>query len=115
MSVRRAGQSFTRRWWIRSRRSIRSSSSRCVVSGRAAGHPGSGGPRKAYVAGWHTEEDWRVFRGALLGEGSSELWKKAYEEYFVRRLELRYLEPIRVLQRELHFQGEGFSIVAIQC
>jgi hypothetical protein len=41
--------------------------------------------------------------------------RDTYEQYFLARLRPRYLEPIAVLQRELHYQGEGFSILAIQC
>jgi hypothetical protein len=43
------------------------------------------------------------------------VWEKAYEDYFVQRLRLRYLDPIKVLQENGTYQGEGFSIVAIQC
>lgn len=53
------------------------------------------------------------FQGQLHGQGAP--WKKAFEEYFVVRLSLRYLNPIKLLQEHGTFQGEGFSIVAIQC
>jgi hypothetical protein len=66
-----------------------------------------------YIAGWKTVDDWRTFRDGL--RGSRGEWTRAYEEYFLTRLRLRYLEPIGLLQRELHYQGEGFSILAIQC
>ncbi|NKL74801.1 hypothetical protein GFM09_37475 [Rhizobium leguminosarum bv. viciae] len=66
-----------------------------------------------YIAGWKTAEDWRRSRGQLHGPGAP--WKKAFEEYFVARLTLRYLNPIKLLQEHGTFQGEGFSIVAIQC
>jgi hypothetical protein len=42
-------------------------------------------------------------------------WGKAFEDYFHTRLSLRYLGPIKVLQENGSFQGEGFSIAAIQC
>lgn len=68
-----------------------------------------------YIAGWKTADDWRAFRSRLGGTAAADTWKDAYLEYFLARLQLRYLEPIAVLQRELHSQGEGFSILAIQC
>ncbi len=67
-----------------------------------------------YIAGSKTMDDWKAFRNTLALGGDSE-WKSAFEEYFHQRLSLRYLEPIRVLQDHGTFQGEGFSIVAIQC
>lgn len=39
----------------------------------------------------------------------------AFTEYFQGRLSARYLDPIKVLQDNGTFQGEGFSIAAIQC
>jgi hypothetical protein len=42
-------------------------------------------------------------------------WEEAYSEFYLERLRTRYLEPIRVLQTQFTGQGEGFSIVAIQC
>jgi len=42
-------------------------------------------------------------------------WKEAFDDYFHARLSLRYLNPIKILQDNGTFQGEGFSIVAIQC
>ena len=68
-----------------------------------------------YIAGRKTADDWRALRSGLGGAAVPDTWNEAYEEYFLARLRLRYLEPIAVLQRELHYQGEGFSILAIQC
>jgi hypothetical protein len=48
------------------------------------------------------------------GEDPSQ-WHRAFEEYFCARLQLRYLDPIKVLQENGSYSGEGFSIVAIQC
>jgi hypothetical protein len=68
-----------------------------------------------YIAGSRTIDDWRAFRNMLVPGSASASWQKAYEDYFFTRLSLRYLEPIRVLQENDTFQGEGFSILAIQC
>jgi hypothetical protein len=67
------------------------------------------------IAGWKNSSDWQRDSAALSNSGSPEAWRKIFEEYFLTRLELRYLAPIRVLQDCGTFQGEGFSIAAIQC
>jgi hypothetical protein len=74
---------------------------------KAAGH--------TYIAGWKTSEDWTAFRVTLVPGGVPDLWQTVFTEYFYGRLASRYLEPIKVLQDNGSFQGEGFSIVAIQC
>lgn len=68
-----------------------------------------------HIAGSLTTDDWKKFRTSLTPSGDPAIWKKAFEDYFHTRLFLRYLDPIRVLQDNGSFQGEGFSIVAIQC
>ena len=68
-----------------------------------------------YIAGSKTIDDWNAFRKTLVPSGDQAFWKEAFDSYFHERLSLRYLEPIRVLQEHGTFQGEGFSIVAIQC
>lgn len=68
-----------------------------------------------HIAGWKTAVDWRAFRQSLVVGGTPVQWQKAFDEYFRTRLDLRYLNPINVLQQNGTFQGEGFSIMAIQC
>jgi hypothetical protein len=68
-----------------------------------------------HIAGSLTTDDWRHFRVALVPGGATAAWSKAFEDYFNARLSLRYLAPIKVLQDNGTFQGEGFSIAAIQC
>ncbi|MDT7838435.1 hypothetical protein [Aquabacterium sp. OR-4] len=67
-----------------------------------------------YIAGWKTATDWQAIRPRLIDDDSS-AWYEAYSDYFLTRLKLRYLDPIAVLQEHLHLQGEGFSILVIQC
>jgi hypothetical protein len=67
------------------------------------------------IAGWKTADDWRSTRSILAVGGDSGPWQKAFNDYFQERLRLRYLDPIRLLQQHGTFQGEGFSILAIQC
>src|SRR3990172_8118852 len=67
------------------------------------------------IAGWKTAEDWRALRAMLVIGGSPDRWMRAFVEFFQARLGLRYLNPIKILQDHGTFQGEGFSILAIQC
>jgi hypothetical protein len=69
----------------------------------------------AHIAGSLTTDDWQKFRATLTPGGDPTLWQKAFDDYFYARLSLRYLGPIKVLQDNGSFQGEGFSIAAIQC
>lgn len=68
-----------------------------------------------FVAGWKTDKDWAAFRASLIAGASTSAWEAAFEDYFRPRLALRYLDPIKVLQENGTYQGEGFSIAAIQC
>jgi len=68
-----------------------------------------------YIAGNKTPADWIAFRERLINERTKDLWREAFEEYFIKRLELRYLHPIKILQDNGTFAGEGFSIMAILC
>lgn len=67
-----------------------------------------------YIAGWNTPADWQTLRGRLL-QSEASAWIEAFTDYFETRLCLRYLNPIKTLQENGTSQGEGFSIVAIQC
>lgn len=67
-----------------------------------------------YIAGTKTIADWYTIRERLL-RPDAQAWREAFTEYFEARLRLRYLHPISLLQEHGTFQGEGFSIVAIQC
>jgi len=67
------------------------------------------------IAGWKTAGDWRALRAVLVIGGSPDLWRQAFADFYQTRLQLRYFNPIKVLQDHGTFQGEGFSILAIQC
>jgi hypothetical protein len=70
---------------------------------------------KTQIAGWKTGDDWQATRRTLVVGGDPRLWQGAFDDYFQERLRLRYLNPIRVLREHGTFQGEGFSILTIQC
>ncbi len=66
------------------------------------------------IAGEKTFDQWQAFRKGLVVGGDQAVWGEAAADYFHKRLSWRYLEPIRVLQRDGKLPGEGFSIVPIQ-
>jgi len=68
-----------------------------------------------HMAGSKTADDWQVVRPKLVPGGEQSLWEEAFRSYFLPRLWLRYLDPIKLIQEHGTFQVEGFSIVAIQC
>jgi hypothetical protein len=68
-----------------------------------------------YIAGWNTPNDWIKFTSKLIVGGSENEWDAAFKEYYKPRLDLRYLNPIKILQENGTFQGEGFSIMTILC
>lgn len=50
-----------------------------------------------------------------LTAGEAKAWEDAFSEFFQTRLDLRYLRPIQILQSHDTYQGEGFTILAVQC
>jgi hypothetical protein len=67
-----------------------------------------------YIAGWTTAADWNAIRSRLL-QSTARAWRETFTDYFKTRLHLRYLNPIKILQEHGTLQGEGFSILTIQC
>jgi hypothetical protein len=94
------------------------------LSFRIAGQAGSGPSANTlgvmnkiagdYIAGWNTPDTWYAARDKLV-VGSPNGWQKALSDFYLQRLSLRYLDPIKVLQESGESRGEGFSIMAIQC
>ena len=72
-------------------------------------------PGDVFIACRRTIDDWRAFQATLVPGGDAALWERAFKDYFQARLFSRYLDPLRVLQKNGAKRGEGFSIVAIQC
>ncbi|MCF6343615.1 MAG: gamma-glutamylcyclotransferase [Devosiaceae bacterium] len=66
------------------------------------------------IAGHLSVADWRVMEKTL-EVGKPENWEQAYKTFFVTRIETRYFEPIKLLQKHGKNKGEGFSIVTLQC
>ena len=68
-----------------------------------------------YIAGWSTPKDWAELSSRLEKESTEKLWECTYKDYFIKRLEYRYLDPIKLLKENGTYLGEGFSIMAILC
>ena len=67
------------------------------------------------IAGSLTVADWESAKEKLVLQGDRNTWKRVCEEFFIKRLETRYFEPIKQLQDNGIKKGEGFSIVVLQC
>ncbi|TCR97805.1 hypothetical protein [Rhizobium sp. BK418] len=74
-----------------------------------------GGVRGIYLAPRRSAEDWWIVSSQLVIGGDASLWAEAFQDFLFARLQSRYLKPIRLLQNEGSWEGEGFSIVSIQC
>ena len=67
------------------------------------------------IAGRKTVADWQKLKDTLVVGGDAGPWRVAFADYFHERLRTRYFDPIGVLKRIPSKNGEGFSIVVIQC
>lgn len=68
-----------------------------------------------YISGSNTPNDWISFSKDLAPGDIPEKWEEAVTEYFLPRLQLRYLNPIETLRDHGTCEGEGFSIMTILC
>lgn len=59
--------------------------------------------------------DWPIIRTWLQADDHQAQWTEAFDVCLTTRLETRYLAPIKAMQHDRVFSGEGFSIVTIQC
>lgn len=75
----------------------------------------SGGVREIFLAPRRSANDWRRVSSQLVIGGDASPWADVFQEFFFERLESRYLKPLTLLQDEGSWEGEGFSIVSIQC
>lgn len=65
------------------------------------------------IAGEKCVRDWRAIRVKL--DTDVALWKTVALDYFHARIATRYLEPIKAIRANSTLEGEGFSIIAIDC
>jgi hypothetical protein len=68
-----------------------------------------------YIAGKNTVADWDSIRLNLRDYSNKELWESVFKDYFLTRLNDRYLKPIESIKQNGTYRGEGFSIMTIIC
>lgn len=68
-----------------------------------------------YIAGSFTAKNWQARKIELYANENEAHWARAFEDFLMLRLSLRYLNPLKVLKNNGKLQGEGFTIVSIQC
>jgi hypothetical protein len=66
-----------------------------------------------FIAGGKRARDWKAIRLTLDADVAS--WNTVALEYFDARISTRYLGPIQAIRSNKALEGEGFSIVAIDC
>lgn len=47
--------------------------------------------------------------------GNADIWAEAFDKFLLSRLRSRYLKPIATVRDNGEWEGEGFTIVSIQC
>jgi hypothetical protein len=72
-------------------------------------------PLDTYIAGKNTVADWLEVRGRLIDFQDVALWSSVYENYFMTRLQDRYITPIEIIKSNGSYRGEGFAIMTIIC
>jgi len=68
-----------------------------------------------YISNSKTTKDWEEDRQKLIVGGNTGIWEQVFGTDFKSRRSSRYLKPINAIRKDGFLQGEGFSIVAIQC
>lgn len=68
------------------------------------------------ISGDKKIKDWIKLRSEIDNNPNDDnLWEKAFNEFLYNRIETRYLNPIKEINKKFNYQGEGFSIVTLQC
>ncbi|MEI9416132.1 hypothetical protein [Mesorhizobium sp. Cs1321R2N1] len=75
----------------------------------------SGGARSELIAPGKTKDDWTKFAKQLVPGGDASIWAEAFDKFLLGRLRSRYLKPIALVRDKGEWEGEGFTIVSIQC
>jgi hypothetical protein len=72
-------------------------------------------PLTTLIAGKKTVEDWISISAELIDFENNTLWLSVFNDYFLTRLNDRYLNPINSIKEDGVYRGEGFSIMTIIC
>lgn len=72
-------------------------------------------PLTTQIAGWKTVGDWNAVKTLLSDFNNTDLWSKVFNDFYLTRLNDRYLNPIKLIKGNGGYIGEGFSIMTIIC
>lgn len=72
-------------------------------------------PLSTLIAGRKTVADWNAMKASLTDFNDTHLGTTAYNDFFITRLNDRYLSPIKSIKQDGGYTGEGFSIMTIIC
>lgn len=72
-------------------------------------------PITTKIAGKKTIANWNSIRSKLDDFNNSTVWLSAYNDFFLTRLNERYLLPIESIKTTGSSTGEGFAIMTIIC
>lgn len=72
-------------------------------------------PADTKIARRKTVNDWSIQKKILEDFNNSDAWTKAYIDFFLTRLNDRYIDPIMSIKGKGPDIGKGFSIMAIIC
>lgn len=72
-------------------------------------------PADTRIAGEKTVADWKEMRRRLDGCNYASIWAEAFRDFFKKRIDSRYFQPIRAIEKMDQDAGEGFAIVALHC
>jgi hypothetical protein len=73
---------------------------------------------KTRTSGEYSRADWIALRKMIIGDFDNHtLWDLAFQDYFVHRINSRFLNPIKIVEKHTPTQkrGEGFTITAVMC
>src|SRR5213593_3495605 len=65
------------------------------------------------IAGKNTDKHWFALKTRLESKPSRRLWDSAFERFYRKRIDTRYLHPIASIRDTQ--SGEGFAIAALFC
>jgi hypothetical protein len=72
-------------------------------------------PDDTRIAGRNTVADWKAMKVRLEASACPKTWTEAFDDFFRARLESRYFEPVRAIEKMGSDVGEGFAIVTLHC
>jgi hypothetical protein len=72
-------------------------------------------PLTTLITGRKTVGDWISISAELSDFENNSLWTSVFNDYFLTRLNDRYLNPINAIKKGGLYTGEGFSIMTIIC